>query len=64
MRDWLKQIRREKKKTMKEVAKSAGISECYYSQIENGERNASVFVAKKIACTLEFSWNRFFEEEI
>lgn len=61
MREWLKEIRIEKQFTMKSVSTAAGISECYYSQIENGNRNASVKIAKKIAEVLGFDWKRFFE---
>ena len=38
MRDWLKNLRIEKKLTMKELASKLGISESYYCAIENGER--------------------------
>lgn len=61
MRSWLKTLRIKAGKTMKIVAENAGISECYYSQIENGVRNASVPVAKKIAEILGFDWQKFFE---
>ncbi|MBR3967722.1 MAG: helix-turn-helix transcriptional regulator [Clostridia bacterium] len=60
-RDWLKDIRITSGKTMKEVSSEAEISECYYCQIESGDRNASVSVAKKIAAALGFSWQKFFE---
>lgn len=61
MRNWLKEARKRKKLTMKVLATKIGISECYYSQIENGVRNASVSVAKKIGCFLEIPWEKFFE---
>ena len=61
MRSWLKTIRIKAGKTMKSVAEKAGISESYYSQIENGVRNASVPVAKKIAEILGFDLQIFFE---
>lgn len=61
MRDWLKKVRTEKGLTLKNVSKAAGISECYYSQIENGRRNASPYVAKKIATVLGIQWEKFFE---
>ena len=48
MRKWLKEIRLNAKKTMKDIATEADISECYYSQIESGARDASVTVAKKV----------------
>lgn len=61
MRAWLKKARTEKGLTLKNVSKSAGISECYYSQIENGRRNASPTVAKRIATVLGIPWENFFE---
>ena len=61
MREWLKKIRIDNQLTMKAVAKGAGISECYYNQIENGVRNCPVGTAKKIANVLGFSWEKFFE---
>ena len=62
MRKWLKEIRLNAKKTMKDIATEADISECYYSQIESGARDASVTVAKKIANVLGFPWEKFFED--
>lgn len=61
MRGWLKELRRSAQLTMKELAAKAGISECYYSQIESGHRRASVAVAKKIAAVLDVPWEKFFE---
>ena len=61
MRNWLKEKRIIKRLSMKAIADSAKISECYYSQIENGTRNPSVKVAQKIAKVLNFSWLKFFE---
>lgn len=62
MRKWLKEIREKSGLTMKSVANAANISECYYSQIENGKRNATPSVAKRIAEVLGFTWTRFFDE--
>jgi len=61
MRIWLKEIRDSRNFTMCEVSERAGISLCYYSQIESGKRNASVTVAKSIASVLNFDWQKFFE---
>ena len=61
MRSWLKEIRLEKGLTMKSIASEIGISDCYYSQIENGVRNVPVKTAKKIAALLGFDWQKFFE---
>lgn len=44
MRDWLKNLRIEKKLTMKELASKLGISESYYCAIENGERQKNMDV--------------------
>ena len=38
MREWLKNLRSEKRMTMKDVGAKLGISESYYCAIENGER--------------------------
>ncbi|WP_420909340.1 helix-turn-helix transcriptional regulator [Aneurinibacillus migulanus] len=59
-RTWLKKLRGNLTKT--EVAKATGIKRQYYSMIENGVRNPSVEVAKKIADFLKFEWTLFFEE--
>jgi transcriptional regulator with XRE-family HTH domain len=61
VRKWLKELREKRSFTMKTVAERAGISECYYSQIENGSRNCPVETAKKIAVVLGFEWTKFFE---
>lgn len=61
MRNWLKELRQAAELTMKQLAEKAGISECYYSQIENGHRSPAVNVAKKIASVLDVPWEKFFE---
>ena len=62
MRKWLKEAREKSGFTMKSVATAANISECYYSQIENGKRNAAPSVAKRIATVLNIPWVLFFED--
>lgn len=61
MRDWLIEMRKAKKLSQAEVATECGISRQYYGFIESGVRNCNVKTAKKIAETLGFSWERFFE---
>lgn len=56
-------VRKEKAKSMSEVAAAAGISESYYSLIEAKKRRPSVQTAKKIAETLGFAWTRFYEDQ-
>lgn len=60
-RDWLIDKRKKECKKQAEVAKDADISFQYYSRIENGERNPSVVVAKRIAKALNFEWTLFYE---
>lgn len=60
--DWLKEARRVRGLTTYEVASRAGVSQGYYSQIENGSRRASVAVAKRIAAVLLFDWTMFFRD--
>lgn len=59
---WLKEARQARRLTTYEVAAKAGISQGYYSQIENGARNVSVPIAKKIAAVLLFDWTAFFRD--
>lgn len=60
-REWLITARGEM--THEEVASLAGIKRQYYSMIENGTRNPSVAIAKKIASVLNLNWTIFFEDE-
>ncbi|WP_313799068.1 helix-turn-helix transcriptional regulator [Cytobacillus sp.] len=61
MRTWLKEKRELLDLTHEEVATQSGIQRAYYTMIENGTRNPSVDVAKKIAGVIGFKWTIFFE---
>lgn len=63
MREWLKQIRMERKLTQGEVASKAFINRAFYSQIENGIRNPSFEVARNIANVLGVHSSAFFANE-
>lgn len=63
MREWLVKARKELNLTQAEVAKFAGISRSAYSNIETGNRDPSVYVAKKIGKCLGFDWTLFYENE-
>ncbi|MTI95416.1 MAG: helix-turn-helix transcriptional regulator [Firmicutes bacterium] len=60
-RRWLIRLRGNTSQQL--IAQQCGISQNFYSWIEQGERRPSVEVAKKIAAVLGFEWTRFFEEE-
>ncbi|MCL6592704.1 MAG: helix-turn-helix domain-containing protein [Alicyclobacillus sp.] len=60
-RDWLVKIRGNR--TQEQVAVAAGISRSAYANIENGNREPSVEMAKKIAAVLQFDWTMFFDSE-
>lgn len=60
MRNWLIDLRG--KKTQQLIADQCGISQNFYSWIEQGKRTPSVDVAKKIAAVLGFEWTRFYDE--
>ncbi len=51
MREWMKQARKEAGLTMKESADKLGISESYYSMIEQGKRqpNLDMALASKLS---------------
>ncbi|MGY3716287.1 helix-turn-helix transcriptional regulator [Sutcliffiella cohnii] len=55
MREWLKQVRKERNLTQGEVASKAFINRAFYSQIENGLRNPSFVVARNIVSVKKFS---------
>lgn len=63
MRTWLKELRaRSSNMTQKELAARVSISRTMITEIENGNANPSVDVAKKIAAVLGFEWTRFYDE--
>jgi DNA-binding XRE family transcriptional regulator len=63
MRHWLKELRKESSDmTQKELANKVGISRTMITEIENGNANPSVKVAKRIAAVLGFDWTRFYED--
>jgi transcriptional regulator with XRE-family HTH domain len=51
MRKWLKDARTAKNMTMKQIAAELGITESYYSLIENGDRQKTmdISLAKKLS---------------
>ena len=63
MRNWLIKLRKSKGLTQQQLSVETGLSQNYISSIENGERNAPVRTAKKIAAALGFDWQRFYEDE-
>lgn len=62
-RRWLADIRTSKHMTHEDVATESKISREYYTMIENGTRNPSVTIAKRIAATLECDWTLFFNQK-
>ena len=62
MRSWLKELRHKSNLTQEQLAKMVGISRTMVTEIENGNANPSVKVAKKIAAVLGFDWTRFYDE--
>ena len=61
---WLKQIRLDRGMSQREVAEKSNISQQYYAFIESGCRGTKLPVptAKRIASTLGFEWQRFYED--
>jgi putative transcriptional regulator len=62
MRSWLKKLRYESNLTQEQLAKMVGISRTMVTEIENGNANPSVKVAKKIAAVLGFDWTRLYDD--
>ncbi|GGF20746.1 hypothetical protein GCM10010954_19350 [Halobacillus andaensis] len=64
MRDWLIQLRKERKLTQQQIAEGAHIDRAYYAQIESGTRNPSMAVASQIASFLNINTFLFFPEHL
>ena len=62
-RTWLVNLRKKHRLTHQQTADKISISRQYYGMIENGERDPSVSIAKKLGALLGFDWTIFFENE-
>lgn len=63
MKKWLIDYRDKNGLSQSELAVKVRVSREYISMIENGNRNPSVEVAKRIANALGFKWEYFFNEK-
>lgn len=63
VRKWLIDARESNRLTQHQISDTALISRAHYANIENGVRNPSNKVAKRIASILGFEWMRFFEDD-
>lgn len=65
MRVWLRKLRTERGLTMKNVADRLGISESYYCEIENGNRQKKMdlILASGLAVILEIPVAEIVEKE-
>lgn len=61
-RIWLVNYRTKKGLSQNQVANQIEVSQQMYNYIENGKRNPSPKLAKKIADVLNFSWTKFYED--
>lgn len=61
MRQWLTDVRKEKKISQEEIAQKVGVTRQMISAIENGT-TPSVKTAQKIASVLDFDWTLFFRQ--
>lgn len=59
----LKKLREGKNLTLSQVAEECGISECYVSQIENGNRRPSIEVAFKLSKVYGIKWHEIYENK-
>lgn len=63
MDEWLRALRKEKRRTQRETAEYVGITRAAYANIEKGVRRPSVKTAKRIAIYLGFDWTRFYDKD-
>ena len=68
MREWLKKLREDSGLTQSEIAESLGVSQHYYSNIENGKRqeDMNLSTASKLAdlFNIPLSTVRMHEEQL
>jgi transcriptional regulator with XRE-family HTH domain len=55
-------IRKASNMSAKQVYEAVGITQQHYNYVENGKRQPSVPVAKKIGAVLGFDWTKFYED--
>ena len=65
MREYLLTLRKEKNLTQKELAQKLDVSESYYNQIENGERqkNMDISLVNRLSLVLEIPITTIIEYE-
>lgn len=65
MRSYLLTLRKEKNLTQKELAQKLDVSESYYNQIENGERqkNMDISLVNRLSLVLEVPITTIIEHE-
>ena len=65
MREWLKELREKNNLTQQNVAERSGVTQQYYSLIENGERQAdmSLSMARKLADIFGVPIEKILEKE-
>jgi transcriptional regulator with XRE-family HTH domain len=59
----LREVRKARRRTLRDVANAAGITEGFLSQVERGKSNASVAVLRRIAVTLGVSFGDLFKQD-
>ena len=65
MREWLRKLRTERRLTQKEVGEKLGISESYYSSIENGirQKRMDMVIVTGLAAALNIPVIEIIKEE-
>lgn len=58
-REWLKDLRKEKGLTVRNLAKEIGVSWTHYSDIENGRKNPSLKLAINMSKYFGFTVDKF-----
>ena len=61
-REWLKNLRKDKKIKTREIAQTLGVSFQHYNDIENGRRNPSIELSLEIARYFDVPVEQFLED--
>lgn len=63
MREWLRDLRKGKGLTEKQVADAINVKQPVYHRYETGEGNPKVKTAKKLSIVLGFDWTRLYSNQ-
>ena len=63
MRGWLRDLRKSKGFTEKQIAEAISVKQPVYHRYETGLGNPSVKTAKRLGVVLGFNWTKLYDDQ-